>query len=216
MLCIGVWLYFICCPLQGGSILQPAHEPVVPKPVPLNFDPLLPPPFKKLFLDLGLGRPMALSVGQLPDEVTGSSSASTASTACSRAEEEAEASSFWGARVQRSPSPAGLPACQRQSRGGRGGTTSQPPEIPAAAELEELKELYKGKKTNKNKRTLKHDRTTCHTDFSCPKEQQTHYMHSRSKSYIGSPLEPFVCTHHSIKSTRTQRHTSINAHQYKR
>lgn len=29
----GVWLCFICCPLQGGSNLQPTHEPVNPKPV---------------------------------------------------------------------------------------------------------------------------------------------------------------------------------------
>lgn len=62
----GVWLCFICCPLQGGSNLQPTHEPVNPKPVLLNLNP------KKLFcLDLGLGRPLALSGGQLPDEVTG-------------------------------------------------------------------------------------------------------------------------------------------------
>lgn len=26
----GVWLCFFCCPLQGGSKLQPAHEPVNP------------------------------------------------------------------------------------------------------------------------------------------------------------------------------------------
>lgn len=57
----GVWLCFICCPLQGGSNLQPTHEPVYPKP--LNLNP------KKLFcLDLRLGRPLALSVGQLQDE----------------------------------------------------------------------------------------------------------------------------------------------------
>lgn len=45
-LCVftGVWLCFICCPLQGGSYLQPTHEPVNPKPVLLNLDP------KKLFL----------------------------------------------------------------------------------------------------------------------------------------------------------------------
>lgn len=30
---IGVWLCFICCPLQGGSNLQPTHEPVNPKPI---------------------------------------------------------------------------------------------------------------------------------------------------------------------------------------
>lgn len=41
---VGVWLCFICCPLQGGSYLQPTHEPVNPKPVLLNLDP------KKLFL----------------------------------------------------------------------------------------------------------------------------------------------------------------------
>lgn len=41
---IGVWLCFICCPLQGGSNLQPTNEPVNPKPVPLNLNP------KKLFM----------------------------------------------------------------------------------------------------------------------------------------------------------------------
>lgn len=30
---VGVWLCFICCPLQGGSNLQPTREPVDPKPV---------------------------------------------------------------------------------------------------------------------------------------------------------------------------------------
>lgn len=38
-----------------------------------TFNPL--PPYKKPFLDFGLGRQRALSVGQLPDEVPGSSSA---------------------------------------------------------------------------------------------------------------------------------------------
>ncbi|KAG7495483.1 hypothetical protein JOB18_000436 [Solea senegalensis] len=63
---VGSWLCFICCPLQGGSNLQPSREPTNPEYFLLNLNP------KKLFcLDLGLGRPLALSVGQLPDEVTG-------------------------------------------------------------------------------------------------------------------------------------------------
>lgn len=44
---IGVWLCFICCPLQGGSNLQPAHEPVNPKNLSSFFFYLNP---KKLFL----------------------------------------------------------------------------------------------------------------------------------------------------------------------
>lgn len=60
---IGVWLCFICCPLQGGSYLQPTHEPVNPKPVLLNLDP------KKLFFDLSVGRAMALYVGQMKLQV---------------------------------------------------------------------------------------------------------------------------------------------------
>lgn len=48
---IGVWLCFICCPLQGGSNLQPAHDPINPNACPLNLNP------RKLFcLDLGPGK----------------------------------------------------------------------------------------------------------------------------------------------------------------
>lgn len=36
---IGVWLCFICCPLQGGSNLQPTHEPVNPKHVLFELKP---------------------------------------------------------------------------------------------------------------------------------------------------------------------------------
>lgn len=35
----GVWLCFICCPLQGGSNLQPTHEPVNPKHVLFELKP---------------------------------------------------------------------------------------------------------------------------------------------------------------------------------
>lgn len=63
---IGVRLCFICCPLQGGSNLQPAHDPINPNACPLNLNP------RKLFLSWpGSGQAMALSVGHLTDEVTG-------------------------------------------------------------------------------------------------------------------------------------------------
>lgn len=61
----GVWLCFICCPLQGGSHLHPT--PVIPLIVNTPFLSLNP---KKLCLDLRLGRPSALPAGQLPDKVT--------------------------------------------------------------------------------------------------------------------------------------------------
>lgn len=48
---IGVWLCFICCPLQGGSNLQPAHDPINPNACPLNLN-----PWKLFCFDLGPGK----------------------------------------------------------------------------------------------------------------------------------------------------------------
>lgn len=50
----GVWLFFICCPLQGGSNRRPTNEPVNPKTCRFELNP------KKLFLDLGAGRPIGI------------------------------------------------------------------------------------------------------------------------------------------------------------
>lgn len=90
------------------------------------------------------------------------------------------------------------------------------PGIPAAVELDELKELYKTKKDLKY--MTKHKRVaTRHIDSRV--QRQTHYM-QRTLSYSGSPLEPRLHTHNRATSisnhTDTHTHTSIIAHQYKR
>lgn len=126
----------------------------------------------------------------------------------------------WRSSDQRDRRPALLPRRQRLRAGlgfdGRGWITSESPEIPAAAELDELKELYKKKKPTRLWNMTKHKRVaTCHIDSRVQKSCR-HYMHTYSES---NTLSYIVCTHDraaSIQTTQIQTHTSIIALQYKR
>lgn len=105
------------------------------------------------------------------------------------------------------------------SFGGRGRITSQPSQKAAAVELDELKELYKGKK-----RTFENKTQNYHMShkFSSPKEQaDTLHAHTQLKLHwlSSGTMSTHTCTHTHTRDTQyqmTQRHTSINAQQHKR
>lgn len=103
------------------------------------------------------------------------------------------------------------------SFGGRGRITSQPSQKAAAVELDELKELYKEKRTFENKTQNYH----MSHKFSSPKEQaDTLHAHSQLKLHwlSSGTMSTHTCTHtpeiHNIKrhkDTQASTPSSINA-----
>lgn len=99
------------------------------------------------------------------------------------------------------------------SYGGRGGVVPlRHRRALQRVDLEELKELYKDIKTN-----FKTQQNYMPHRFSCPKEQQTHYVHSRSKKlhWLSSWA---ICLQNTTVSnhTDTKTHKHQPARQYKR
>ena len=128
--------------------------------------------------------------------------------------------SAWNSQVAawRSSKPAGRKTCScpdvRDSELGwvpADVAGSKPSEIPATVELDELKELYKKKKT------LKHDKhkhiATCHIES----KGVAHTLHAhlqqkqRILSYIDSPLEPHLHTHQGYINIKSHTHTHTHS-----
>lgn len=115
-------------------------------------------------------------------------------------------------------SPSSRQRRQRQraglSYGKRGWITSQ----PAEKSLQLWNWMNWKNCTGKKKKTLKHDKNTkLHVTFLDPRVQRSgrHTLHAYTTTKVTlALLEP--CLHTQQGYLITQRHTSINAHQYKR